>query len=192
MKASRLTLAGETKTSSVAPRRGDLYAFMAAEHAHLDELLRNAAGEGRAIDREAYQRFRERLLRHIRIEERILLPMAERKRGEALPLAARLRLDHGALAALLMLPPVDHAFRAIRAVLDAHNPLEEIEGGVYDLCESLAGSESDELLAEIAATPRVPASSSIDSPKVLAAAQRVLARAGHDPELLGPNDGESQ
>jgi hypothetical protein len=47
-------------------------------------------------------------------------------------MAPRLRLDHGALAALLMLPPVDHTFRAIRAVLDAHNPLEENEGGVYE------------------------------------------------------------
>ena len=192
MKSPRLTLAEGTKTQSVAQRRGDLYAFMAAEHAQLDELLRNAAGEGRAIDREAYQLFRERLLRHIRVEERILLPMAERKRGEALSIAARLRLDHGALAALLMLPPVDHAFRAIRAVLDAHNPLEEREGGVYEQCESLAGSEIDELLAQIVATPRVPVSSWVDSPRVLAAAQRVLARAGHDPALLVPNDGDLQ
>lgn len=185
MKAPRLTLAEETQTQSVAPRRGDLYALMAAEHAQLDELLGKAAGESGAFRREAYQRFRERLLRHIRIEERILLPMAERKRGEALSIAARLRLDHGALAALLMLPPVDHAFRAIRAVLDAHNPLEERESGVYEQCESLAGSEIAELLAQIEATPRVPVSSWVDSPKVLAAAQRVLARAGHDPALLG-------
>lgn len=191
MKAPRLTLAEETKNRPI-PRRGDLYSFMAAEHAQLDELLDDAAGKRGAIDTGAYQRFRERLLRHIRIEERILLPMAERKRGEALSIAARLRLDHGALAALLMLPPVDHAFRAIRAVLDAHNPLEEIESGVYDQCESLAGSEINELVARIAATPRVPVSSWVDSPRALAAAQRVLAHAGHDPALLVPNDGEFQ
>ena len=137
---------------------------------------------------EAYQRFRERLLRHIRIEERILLPMAERKRGAALSLAARLRLDHGALAALLMLPPVDPAFRAIRAVLDAHNPLEEAEHGVYEECESLGGSDITEVLAQIAATPRVPVSSWVDSPKIVAAAQRALVRAGHDPALLELTD----
>ncbi len=182
----------DAKPRLIAPRRRDLYALMAAEHTLLNELLGKAAGEAGATDREAYQCFRELLLRHIRIEERILLPMAERKRGEALPLAARLRLDHGALAALLMLPPIDHAFRAIRAVLDAHNPLEEIEGGVYDQCESLAGSEINELLAQIAAMPRVPVSSWVDSAKVLAAARRVLARAGHDPTLLRPNDGEFQ
>lgn len=187
MKASRLAVLQEAKSRSIPQaRRGDIYAFMAAEHAQLDELLGKAGGESGAIRSEAYQRFREWLLRHIRIEEKILLPMAERKRGAPLSLAPRLRLDHGALAALLMLPPVDHAFRAIRAVLDAHNPLEEAEGGVYDECESLAGSEVAELLAQIAATPRVPVSSWVDSPKVLAAARRVLARAGHDPALLGP------
>jgi hypothetical protein len=159
---------------------------MASEHALLDELLQTAAGKSGIEGREAYQRFRERLLRHIRIEERILLPMAARKRGEALAIAPRLRLDHGALAALLMLPPVNHAFHAVRVVLDAHNPLEEIEGGVYEQCENLVGSEVNELMAEIAATPRLPVSSWVDSPKVFAAAQRVLARAGYDPGLLVP------
>jgi len=169
-----------------------LHALMAAEHADLDQLLDSAAGRGRAIDKQAYQHFRERLLRHIRIEERILLPMAARKRGQALAIAARLRLDHGALAALLMLPPVGHAYRAIRAVLDGHNPLEETEGGVYEQCERLAGSEINELLAQIAATPPVPVSSWVDSPKVLAAAKRALARAGYDTGLLEPGDGQSQ
>lgn len=177
---------------SLQSHHADLHQFMTAEHARLDELLAQAAGRRGAFDKEAYQRFREGLLRHIRIEERILLPMAERKRGgAALPLAARLRLEHGALAALVMLAPVAHAVRAIRAVLDAHNPLEEIEGGVYEQCESLAGPEIAELMIR-ADTPRVPVSSWVDSPKVLAAAKRVLARAGHDPVLLGPYEGECQ
>ena len=163
---------------------GKLHALMAAEHVQLDGLLAQAAGEGGEIAGEAYQRFRERLLRHIRIEERILLPMAAQRRGEALPIAARLRLDHGALAALLMLPPSRRTFRAIRAVLDAHNPLEDSVGGVYEQCESLAGVELDELLVQIAATPRVPVSLWVDSPRVLAAAKRALARAGYDPGLL--------
>jgi hypothetical protein len=170
----------QTNTS----RRSELHKFMAAQHALLDELLAKAGLQGAAIDREAYQSFRERLLRHIRIEEKILLPMAESKRGAPLPIAGRLRLDHGALAAMLMLPPVDRTFRAIRAVLDAHNPLEEVEGGVYDQCNSLSGSESGELLARIAATPHVPVSSWLDSPKVRAAAQRALKRAGYDPAVL--------
>lgn len=159
---------------------------MAAEHSLLDELLTTAAGHCGVVDPGAYQLFRQRLLRHIRIEERILLPMAQRKRGGTLPIAMRLRLDHGALAALLMLPPADYAFRAIRAVLDAHNPLEETGGGVYEQCDDLAGSDVAQLLAVISTTPPVPVSPWTDNPKVLAAAGRVLARAGYDTALLEP------
>jgi hypothetical protein len=165
---------------------------MKSEHARLDCLLAQAAERGGAADNAAYEGFREHLLRHIRIEERILLPMAQRKHGgDPLAIAPRLRLDHGALAALLMLPPVDHTFRAIRAVLDAHNPLEENQGGAYEQCEALAGSEANALLTHALATPRVPVSRWVDSSKVVASARRVLARAGYDPALLGPGDDES-
>ncbi len=175
----------------VPVRRGGLYEYIAAEHTLLDKLLAQASGRDGAIDSGAYERFRNGLLRHISIEEKILLPMARRQRGgAALPIAARLRLDHGALAALMMLPPVAHTFRAIRAVLDAHNPLEETQGGAYEQCESLADSEVDGLLAQSAVTPPVPVSPWIDSPKVLAAAKRVLARAGYGASLLDPVNGE--
>ncbi len=161
--------------------------LMTAEHARLNELLTQATDSQAPVGNEAYDRFREALLRHIRVEEKILLPMAQRKRnGVPLPLASRLRLDHGALAVLLMLAPNHNTFRAIRTVLDAHNPLEEIDGGVYTQCESLAGSEIDELRARIAISRHLPVSAWVDSPKVVAAAQRVLVRAGYDAALLGP------
>src|SRR5215469_17601886 len=92
--------------------------FMTHDHVELDDLLTQAAN-GNA---ESYRIFRERLLRHIRMEERILLPMAESKRGEALPQAARLRADHGALAALMMLPPHPGTVHAVRTILKGHNP----------------------------------------------------------------------
>ena len=167
--------------------RSRLYSLMLAEHRRLDEFLAKASSDGAVADEAAYQGFRERLLRHIRIEEKLLLPMAKRNRdGAPLPLAERLRLDHGALGALLMLVPLDYTFRAIRAVLDRHNPLEENEGGVYQQCASLAGPEIDSLLAQISATPRVAPSQWVNSNRVVAAAKRVLARAGYDPALLGP------
>ena len=80
--------------------------LMAAEHANLDRLLAQVSAQEGAASIESYGEFRKGLLRHISIEEKILLPMAERRRGgEPLALAVRLRLDHGALAALMMLPP---------------------------------------------------------------------------------------
>ena len=172
----------------VRTQRGELYRFMKSEHERLDQLLAQAIERAGAGDNPAYENFRERLLRHIRIEERILLPMAQDRRGgEPLTIAPRLRLDHGALAALLMLPPVDHTFRAIRAVLDAHNPLEENESGVYEQCEQLAGSDAGALLERARATLRIPVSRWVDSAKVVASARRVLVRAGYDPALLGPD-----
>ena len=84
----------------------------------------------------------------------------------------------------MMLPPSVSTFEAVRAVLDAHNPLEEAPGGVYEQCEELIGSELDKLLAQCETAPQVPVSQWIDSPKVLAAAKRVLLRAGYDSSLL--------
>jgi hypothetical protein len=192
MKGPDSKLAMNSGPQSVRAQGGELYRFMKSEHERLDRLLAQAAERGGAVDGGAYEAFRERLLRHIRIEERVLLPMAQRKRGgEPLAIAPRLRLDHGALAALLMLPPVDHSFRAIRAVLDAHNPLEENQGGVYAQCEGLAGLEANVLLDHAQASPRIPVSRWVDSPKVVASARRVLVRAGYDQALLGPDDKES-
>jgi hemerythrin superfamily protein len=166
---------------------GKLYALMVAEHRRLDQLLARAERRDAGSDA-AYEQFRQCLLRHISVEEKILLPMAARKRGEALPIAKRLQLDHGALAALLMLPPTSSGLRAVRAVLTAHNPLEEMADGVYQQCEKLAGEELDELQQRVIAAPAVRVSSWNDSDKILSAAQRVLARAGYDPKLLESAD----
>src|SRR6516162_5453828 len=102
MKSSLFSDDSDNAARPDIPARGPIGEFMVSEHALLDTLLAQAV-RGSV---EAYQGFRQRLLRHIRIEERLLLPTAEQKRsGEPLPLAARLRLDHGVLAALMMLPP---------------------------------------------------------------------------------------
>ncbi len=90
-----------------------------------------------------------------------------------------------------MLAPNERTFRAIRTILDAHNPLEEMEDGVYVDCERLAGAEIDQLRAQIADAPRVPVSAWVDSPKVVAAAKRVLIRAGYNGALLSPDELES-
>ena len=174
----RLEQAASAKAAAV---RGPIARLMVCEHALIDRLLSEAAGGSV----EAYREFRQRLLRHIRIEERLLLPAAARKRGgEALALAPRLRLEHGALAALMMLPPRQSTFRAVSAVLKAHNPIEENAGGVYEECEALAGADADELLVQCEQVKPVPASPWSDDAKVFEAARRALIRAGYDAALL--------
>jgi hypothetical protein len=163
-----------------------IYEVMAAEHLRLEALLDHMESRKQETNAETYQIFRETLLRHIRIEERVLLPIAkERNDGTPLALAARLRLDHGAFAAMLMLPPTPRVLAAVRAILRVHNPLEDGPGGVYERCDELMGPDRPELLLKIQNVQKVPVSPYIDSPSVFSAARRVLSRAGYDELLLG-------
>ena len=130
--------------------------YLRADHERLEALLARTTARPEAIDLEAYDAFRlVGLLRHIGLEEKILLPAARRRR---VPAAARLRLDHGALAALFVPTPTRAIVAAIRAILAEHNRIEEAPGGVYDLCEQLAGAADAELLAALRAAPEVPVS----------------------------------
>ena len=165
--------------------RGPVARFLAADHARLDALLQRAVAQPRTIDRAAYAEFRAGLLKHIGMEEKILLPGAQRARGGApLPAAAKLRLDHGALAALLVPSPTPAIIDAIRTILTAHNAVEEDAGGVYEACEQLLGAEAEALLASLRAAPAVPVNQHVDSPLVRNATRRAVARAGFDPDAM--------
>jgi hypothetical protein len=138
---------------------GPLQQFLTRDHERLDELLRRVDATPHAIDGEAYEAFRSGLLRHIGMEEKILLPEARRLRGgEPLPLAKALRSDHAALASLLVPTPTGDIIAALRSVLEEHNPLEEGPGGLYEQCDRLvgAGAEMQALIGRIAAMPEVP------------------------------------
>jgi hypothetical protein len=142
---------------------GRIYRVLADDHARLDGLLQRAMTEAGAI----------------------LLPAAQRVRGgERLALAAKVRLDHGALAALLVPTPTPAIVAALRTILGAHNPLEEGPGGLYECCERLAGAEADALLAQLQAAPEVPAAPHADGPHVMDVVRRALMRAGYDAALM--------
>jgi hypothetical protein len=179
-------LSKATVSETAANRGGPIRRFMAQEHAHLDSLLRHATlpADG-AIDMDSYNDFRKGLLRHISLEEKILLPAIQRLRGgEPLPIAAQLRLEHGALASLLVPPPTDAILAAIRLVLERHNPLEEGAGGLYEIFDQMLEPAVEEVLAQLRAAPEVPVSANVGGPKVMAAAQRSLQRAGFPESLL--------
>jgi hypothetical protein len=132
----------------------------------------------------AYATFRAGLLKHIGMEEKVLFPAARKQRGGApLPSAAKLRLDHGALTALLVPSPTAPIVAAIRAILEAHNPLEEDPGGIYDQCEQLAGAEADEILRQLQNYSEVKVLPHVDTPFVMEATRRALARAGYELEV---------
>ena len=153
---------------------GQVARLLSGDHARLDALL------ARADDPAAYAEFRKGLLRHIGMEEKILFPAAQRARdGEPLPAAGKLRLDHGALATLLVPTPTPTILAALRGILARHNALEEGPDGVYAACERLAGNEVAALVGALEAAAEVPVSPHADSELVMHAIRRALARAGY-------------
>ena len=160
---------------------GEIYRFLSADHARLDALLERSGANPTAIELSTYAEFRAGLLKHIGMEEKVLLPAAQKLRGgQPLALAAKLRLDHGVLAALLVPSPTAPIVAAIRAILNAHNPIEEAPGGIYDQCEELARAETDQILRQLENYPDVKVLPHVDSPFVMEATRRALARAGYD------------
>ncbi|HET6675547.1 MAG TPA: hemerythrin domain-containing protein [Nitrospiraceae bacterium] len=163
---------------------GRLTGYLKEDHRRLDELLRSASTDPHYIDAEAYGQFRAGLLRHIGMEEKILLPAMQRLNGGSpLPVAAKLRLDHGALAALLMPTPTPAIINTIHGILAEHNALEEGVGGLYELCDGLAGAEVEPLLAKLRAAPGVTVMPHNDSPAVMNTVRRTLERAGYTASL---------
>jgi len=86
--------------------RGLLYQYLSKDHETLDRLLKQATAGPGVIDAECYADFRKRLLRHISIEEKIVLPAIAKWQGERnAALMRRLHLDHSAIASLMVPPP---------------------------------------------------------------------------------------
>jgi hypothetical protein len=154
--------------------------YLTEDHARLDALLRASIADEQAFDHAAFEEFRAGLLRHIGIEEKLLLPHARRQNGEPLAVAAALRLEHAALASLLV-PTPDHALaREIRSLLQQHNLKEEGDQGLYAQCAALG---NDDLLEHMKATRPPPLAKHFDgngtyrsAADALAAAERALQR----------------
>jgi hypothetical protein len=152
---------------------------LCADHARLEALL-DAATRAEPYDLSRYAEFRRGLLRHIAIEEKLLLPAAqEAPGGLPLPVAARLRLDHGAIAALLVPTPTPRIVATLRHILARHNPIEEGDGGLYATCDALLAARAAELVAAMEKYPDVAVSPHNDSERVLPAVERALERAGY-------------
>jgi hemerythrin HHE cation binding domain-containing protein len=170
-----------TPTNDRTEAAGAIARFLTDDHARLGALLERAFVGSGEIDRASYAEFREGLLRHIGIEEKILLPAVARVRGGApFPDAARLRLDHGAIASLLVPSPNGAIAATLRGILRGHDAIEEGPGGLYQTSDQLLEGEAADLVARMRSTPLVPVHEHVDTPEVMAAMQRALARAGYE------------
>ena len=117
------------------------------------------------------------------MEEKIVLPAVEHLQGAPLPVAAQLRLEHGAIVSLLVLIPTPQIVSVIRVVLDQHNTREEASDGLYSAAERVLRSSAVEVMAQLRAAPEVPLNGCLTTPRIIAAARRALAWAVFDATL---------
>lgn len=150
-------------------------AFLGEDHARLDALLARAVARPDALDREPFDAFRAGLLRHIALEEKILFrALREARGGEPLPIQRRLRVDHGALASLLVPTPTPDLVGEIRSILVPHNAFEESPGGLYDVSDDLLAASAAALIERMRAYPAVKVAAYNDGPRVLRTAADAL------------------
>lgn len=158
-----------------------LYQFFTNDHRRIDELLNKAIQNPGNVQEEYYHQFRIGLLKHIKMEEKILFPAAQKaNNGIPLPLAGKLRLDHGALTSLMVVPPTPEVIKVLLYVLDKHDLLEEEPGGMYDVCEKLAEGETSEILQQLRNVAEVPVHTYNTAGYALDVAKRTLVRADFD------------
>lgn len=162
---------------------GPLTAWFAKDHARLDALLRLSVADPGAFDVEAFEAFRAGLLRHIAWEEKILLPAARRVRnGAPLPQARHLRVDHGAIASLLVPTPDATIVAELRSILEPHNAAEEEAGGLYQACDDLLAADASTLLEQVGAYPPVKVAGHRDGPGVYRTATEALRASARQAE----------
>lgn len=158
-----------------------LYDFFTEDHRRIELLLENAVKDINNIQMDDYLQFRIGLLTHIKMEEKNLFLAAQKANGNVpLPLAAQLRLEHGAITSLMVPSPTPDLIKVLKHLLEIHDIKEEEDGGMYDACELLTKEQTQELLSELKSVPQVPVHHHNDASIALEAAKRALLRAGYD------------
>jgi len=158
-----------------------LYQFFTNDHRRLEKIFDVATEIESDIKEELYHQFRVGILKHIKMEEKILFPAAQKANGGVpIPLAAKLKLDHGAITSLMVVPPSPDVIKVIRYILELHDELEEKEGGMYAICEQLTENDTQAILAQLENATDVPVHPYNTAGYALSVAKRTLLRAGFD------------
>lgn len=118
---------------------GPIEATMVEDHAAVDALLRRALAH--AVDEVAFAAFRRLLLRHMALEEDVLLRYVEARSDFAL--GDRIRSEHAEIRALLSGPARLEKIAQLVELLGRHNTVEEGPDGLYATCDAVAGADAD-------------------------------------------------
>lgn len=158
-----------------------LHQFFTEDHHRIDKLLNKATEQLDEIEMNYYHQFRTQLLRHIKMEEKILFPAAKKANPTVMKeLLPQYRLEHGALTALMVPPPTLSLIKVIRLLLEKHDLAEEEPEGLYEVCQALTHGQTQELLDQLIAIGEVPLHPANPAPIAIESAKRALQRAGYD------------
>lgn len=159
----------------------EISTYLSNDHDRLDQLLKQSVTPSGAINNDAYQQFRQGLLRHIGIEEKILIPSLKQNLDEEMKKTLdRIRSDHSAIVALLVPLPSSAIISALKAILTGHNELEEKNGGFYERADAYDETAVEQIAEKVKNAPEVKSLPNNPDPKVLDATRRALERAGYD------------
>ena len=158
---------------------GPIHSFFSEDHRRLDALLRQSIAIPGKVEPAPFAGFRAGVLRHIGMEEKVLFPVVRRSGSpEEVVLASRLRVDHGAIAALMVPTPAPAMVADLLSVLVPHNAREEEPAGIYGICDRLLGpGVASRMVEELRVFPDVTLNPHNDGPEVLKHVAATLDRA---------------
>ena len=93
------------------------------------------------VDLARFDQFRRRLLWHIAVEERLLMPRLIECLGRPPRFQKGMRKDHEGLVALCVATPNAEWIENLRELLGYHNQLEEQENGLFALVDQHFGDD---------------------------------------------------
>lgn len=162
-----------------------IYNFFTNDHRRLESILESAIIDINQIDLVLYHEFRVGILTHIKMEEKILF-IAAQKANKDVPIhyAPQLRLEHGAITSLMVVPPTQKVIKVLKHVLAIHDEMEERNDGMYELCETLTQAQTNEIMEQLKAVTMVPVHPFNTADYALEVAKRALLRAGYDFDKL--------
>jgi len=164
---------------------GVIFSFFVMDHVRLDSLLHRSVERPGAVVRASFDSFRVGLFRHIELEEQLLLASAQQANGgQPLEVAARLKLEHSAIRAVLLLKPTRESVAQLRALAVRHNPLEENPSGLYDLCDQLLADQAEAVLARARTYPNPAVAPYRDDPQAIGDVKEALAALDRPENLL--------
>lgn len=126
---------------------GPIATVFAAEHQALRAMLRDCLATPAGVDLARFEQFRQALLHHIAVEEKVLLPALERKLGHPTLMHEAMRKDHAGVAALCVPAPNRAWVEALQLQLEEHHRVEEGDHGFFALCDLWIADEAPAVLA---------------------------------------------